>query len=196
MGNEITFWDDFGSSGMTYQMGEQPQRMEIFKILKDYDCQSMLDIGCGTGPLYEILKNNNIPLKYKGVDYSSSFIKTCKREFPEARWEVQDARQLSEKDRSWDCCVLLHALDHVDNYGQVLNECYRVSNKLVIVVLWRPFSDTPTHTNSKNKDYKDSHLTDFNKNDLDAAIVDAGFNIASSYELDSEKYNFIYVLEK
>lgn len=192
-----TFWEDFGSSGLTYQMGEQPQRLEIFKIAEDYGCDSMLDIGCGTGPLYEILKKNNIPLKYKGVDYSSSFIKTCQREFPEARWEVQDARQLNEKDGSWDCCVLLHALDHVDNYDKVLTECYRVARKVCILVLWRPFVDSgKTNTNSKNQDFEDSHLTDFDKVDLESSIIDAGFSIGDSYEMKTERYNFVYVLEK
>lgn len=182
------YWEELGSSGKTYQMGNQPQRVEIFDLLEHHDCASVLDVGCGTGSLYGVLKEFGTECRYKGVDYSSTFIDTCKREFPEVKWEQQDARNLTEQDNSFDAVVFLHCLDHVDFWESALKHAKRIARKIVIVCLWRPFLGTPTKTNP------DGLMTEFNKNELDAVLVDMGFEIIEDYQLDSEKYNYFYVL--
>jgi len=192
-----TFWEEFGESGGLYQMGPQKQRLEILSTLENYGISSILDVGCGTGPIYELIRDKQLPYKYKGVDYSSSFIKTCEKEFPAGNWEVQDARKLKEKDNSWDAVVILHTLDHINEYEKALKEAKRVARDIVIVVLWRPFVESDsTNINSKNQDYEDSHLVDFNKNDLDAAIYNAGLVVVNEREVDNGgKYNYMYVME-
>ncbi len=192
-----TYWNDLGKDGKTYQMGEQFQRMKVFDLLEEHDCLSLLDVGCGTGPMYQIIKERQLPIKYKGVDYSDTFIDTCKNEFPEGNWEVQDARKLKEVDNSFDCVLLLHALDHVDDYVSAINESRRVASKIVILVLWRPFVElgSGNNLNSVNENFEDTHLTDYDKSELDIAIEESGFKIVDEFQLnEGNKFNHFFVL--
>src|SRR3990167_2453876 len=82
-----TYWDTFESS---YQMGYQKHRLYLLDLLLGKDVHGIFDVGCGTGPIYEIIKRRNYPFSYKGTDYSPAMIDVAKQSFPEAFWEVQD----------------------------------------------------------------------------------------------------------
>jgi len=185
------FWDNMVD--VPYQMGPQKHRLYVLDLLKRKDVTSILDVGCGTGPIYEIIKNTweatsdlitELPkynFKYKGVDYSPKFINWAKKEFPEADFEVQNARNLKEKDNSWDCVLLMHALDHIDPYQKVIAEAVRVTKRYVCIILWRSFQieGRGTHINPINrigkeptdKPWDDTFLIDFQKSDLEAEFA-------------------------
>jgi len=161
-----TFWEEFKTP---YQMGEQKHRMFALESMGKNGITSILDVGCGTGPIYEIIKNHKMPFKYKGTDYSESMIKVCKDLFPEGDFEVQDMRDLKEKDNSWECVLLLHSLDHTDDYKSSIKEATRVSSKYVYIALWRGLMDSGSHLNSVNRmgkkedepDFEDTHLQEY-----------------------------------
>lgn len=166
--NPKNFWETFDKA---YQMGEQKHRMFLLNKIISSSNTDILDVGCGTGPLYEIIKNNDLPLEYKGVDYSRSMIEVASKMFPEADFEVQDARRLKERDKSWDSVVLMHSLDHLDDYKSAIKEACRVAKEHVFVVLWRPLREEGTNLNSinrmgKNDDeepWEDTHLQEYSK---------------------------------
>src|SRR3990167_5944784 len=97
--------DDFATP---YQHGAQKHRVYMLNLLQEKGVKSLLDVGCGTGPIYEILRDEaaqaETPLMfdYKGTDYSRTMIETAKGLFPEGNWEVEDMRHLTEADNSWD----------------------------------------------------------------------------------------------
>jgi len=140
-----TYWDTFETP---YQMGPQKHRLYLMGKMKELGIESFLDVGCGTGPLYEL--NKDYGLKYKGTDYSPAMIEIAKESFPEGDWEVQDARKLTEKDNSWDAVVLMHALDHLDDYQAAIFEAARVTSKYVIIILWRSFVAEGVNLNDRN----------------------------------------------
>lgn len=209
-----TYWEseDFDQP---YQMGPQQHRLYILNKLKELGVVKLLDVGCGTGPIYDLICNppsegqwDNIQ-KYKGTDYSWQMIKTAKRMFPYGNFEVQDARNMLEPDKSWDCVLLMHILDHVNDYQAVIKEAVRVSKKYIALILWRGFVDAGTHLNDRNmmgkregeKPWEDTFLqeysrktliTEFNKyNLLDVDIAD-GDEVNSDYS----KYNYVWILKK
>lgn len=55
---------------------------------------SILDVGCGLGHLYGFLKDNNLlrdlKIDYLGVDISPKLIESCRKRYPETRFEVAD----------------------------------------------------------------------------------------------------------
>ena len=118
-------------------------------------------------------------------------------------WEVDDGRTLANQiDKSFDVVVFLHSLDHLDDHEAVLKQAHRVAKKNVVIVLWRPFViNVGHHLNSKsviaNTQFRDSHLKEYNKTELDASITEAGFKILEDREvLDNDKrYSFFYLLE-
>jgi ubiquinone/menaquinone biosynthesis C-methylase UbiE len=208
-----TYWEssDFESP---YQMGAQKHRVYLMDMLKNRGIKTLLDVGCGTGPIYDMIVNNedgkydNIH-KYKGTDYSRTMIETCKAQFPAGDFEVQDARDLMEEDDTWDCVLLLHCLDHLDNYKAAIAEAARVSNKYVIIVLWRGFVGEGTSLNDRNmmgkeegeEPWKDTYLQEYSIKALNEAFEKAGLVVEEIAEgeainSDSSHYNFLYLLRK
>lgn len=203
---ERTFWDSFHSP---YQMGAQKHRVYMLERLIDHGVESVLDVGCGTGPIYELITSMHMPIIYKGTDYSWAMIEQCQKQFPEGNWEVEDARQLTEPDNSWDCVLLLHALDHLDDYQAAIKEAARVAQRYVCIVLWRGFVAEGTRLNNRNmmnkkedeEPWEDTHLQEyskevlekeFKKNNLEILEIAEGEKLNS----DASHYNFMYLLRK
>ena len=215
-----SYWDteDFGKS---YQHGKQKHREYLLDLLKEKGVYSLLDSGCGTGPIYELITKEMIPtaematevqrwrFKYKGTDYSWRMIDTARKSFPEGKFEVQDARKMTEEDGSWDCVLLMHCLDHLNDYKAAIKEAARVSKKYVCIVLWRGFVNEGTHLNDRNMmgkkegeaPFEDTYLQEYSKESLDEAFKEAGLaveEVAEGEKIngDASKYNFLYFLKK
>ena len=220
-----TYWDYLTQDGHTYQMGAQSHRVWLLDLLKEKGVKSLLDIGCGTGPIYQLIRDTNLDgnpvthegeekrwtFKYKGTDYSDGMIDVCKKEFPEADFEVQDARKQLEKDNSWDCVLVMHCLDHLDDYQAAINESARVAKKYVLIVLWRGINyneGAVNNLNNRNRyglednqpDWEDTHLQDFAWEPLKKAFDEAGLKIVlkeDGQEVNKEgRYNTVILLEK
>jgi ubiquinone/menaquinone biosynthesis C-methylase UbiE len=215
------YWDYLASSG-EYQMGPQSHRLFLLDLLQEKKVESFLDVGCGTGPLYQLLRDPNQnkisqeknelqarwKFGYKGTDYSKGMIKTAKKMFPEGDWEVEDARHLKEKDNSWDAVVLMHCLDHLDDYQAAIKEATRVAKKYVLIVLWRGL--TPSDENNLNdkssygrddgKLWIDQHLQDYSETKLKEAFRMNDLVIeleTNGEEINKEgKFNTLFLLKK
>ena len=199
-----TFWEEFTTP---YQMGEQKHRMFTLEYLCKLGVKSILDVGCGTGPMGEIILKHNLPFKYKGTDYSHSMIAVANGLMPELDWEVEDMRKLREKDNSWDCVLLMHSLDHTDDYKSSIKEATRVSNKYVCIILWRALKDEGTNLNSVNRmgkkdneePFEDTHLQEysiqtlqeeFKKNKLEL------IEVINDERVNEGKSNTLFILQK
>jgi ubiquinone/menaquinone biosynthesis C-methylase UbiE len=211
------YWDYLSSNGQTYQMGAQSHRVYLLDLLKERGIHSILDVGAGTAPIYQLIRDTKMegnPEKprwdfaYKGTDYSEGMIDVCKNEFPEAEFEVQDARKLLEKDHSWDCVLLMHCLDHLDDYQSAINEAARVAKKYVLIVLWRGFTNSGQNNLNDRNDFgrddgghwEDTHLQDYSKERLLEAFQKAGLKLefeTSGVEINHEgKNNTLFLLSK
>lgn len=214
----LTYWEheDFSTP---YQMGMMPHREYLLDLLKDKGVRTLLDVGCGTAPLYQLIRDTMIPtddclgtmprwnFKYKGTDYSRTMIETSKREFSHGDFEVQDARKLKEEDNSWDAVVIMHTLDHLDDYQAAIKEAARVAKKYVCIILWRGFEQNElTHLNDRNmygkqegeEPWEDTHLQEFSRKALEDAYKEAGLKIVHEKEIggDYSKYNYLVLLKK
>lgn len=203
-----TYWDNWDS---LYQMGPQKHRVYLLDLLEEKGVGSLLDVGCGTGPIYELVTQdfNKWKFNYKGTDYSQGMIEVCKREFPYGRFEVQDARNLNEKDNSWECVLLMHCLDHLDDYEAAIKEAARVSSKYVMIVLWRSFiKDRRNNLNDRNmmgkeegeEPWEDTHLHEYSRELLEEAFEENGLkveHVAEGEDINEPgKTNFLWLLKK
>ncbi len=207
----VTFWD---SIEKPYQMGGQKHRIYLLDLLKYKGVSQLFDVGCGTAPIFDMIVNSeegrwdNIK-KYKGTDYSEDMIACCTQMFPYGKFEVEDARHLTEADNSWECVLLLHSLDHIKQYDEVIKEAARVSSKYILIVLWRAFAPEGVHVNDRNmiakkegeEPWEDTYLVqysaqalteEFKKNGLKVEEIAEGIDLNS----DQSKYNFLYLLRK
>jgi ubiquinone/menaquinone biosynthesis C-methylase UbiE len=213
------YWDIVD---VPYQMGVQKHRMYLLDLLGRHKVNSILDVGCGTGPIYQIIKEELVPsspngkpkyhrysFNYKGVDYSENFITCAQEMFGSEYFEIQDARELKEADSSYDCVLLMHALDHMKEYDLVIAEAARVSSKYVCIILWRAFSNGEVQVNDRNmmnkeegeKPWEDTYLMQYSKESLLEEFKKNGLVVkeeAYGEVLDSgqSKYNYLFLLEK
>jgi len=186
-------------------MGPQKHRLFLLKKLKERRVKSILDVGCGTGCLWDLI---DWQVVYKGVDYSHAMIKTCKKTFPEVIWQVQDARHLDEEDNSWEAVVLMHCLDHLDNYQAAIKEAARVARKYVFIILWRPLLEKGTNLNSVNtmhkkpgeKPWNDTHLQEYSAKVLLKEFKKNKLKLVRGYSgneiNDKGSYNTMFILKK
>jgi len=202
-----TYWDTFDSP---YQMGPQKHRVYLLDLLKAKDVQSILDVGCGTGPIYELIKisGGKWDFGYKGTDYSPAMIEVCQKQFLEGDFEVEDARKLTEPNSSWDCVLLMHCLDHLDDYKAAIAEAARVAERYVLIVLWRPFVADGVRLNDRNmygkkegeEPWKDTHLQEYSHDVLFEEFTKN--NLSVEQEVEGEvinepgKYNWLVLLKK
>jgi len=127
---------------------------------------SILEIGCSSGYLSEILKKKGIKATYEGTDYSQLFIDFAEEKYPGTKFTINDATNLHYKGKSFDivisgCCIL-----HIINYKKAIAEASRVTKKFII------FHRTPilhfSPTSFFKKTAYDSEMLDiyFNEKEL------------------------------
>lgn len=105
---------------------------------------SILDIGCSSGYLSEVLRKSGIRSRYEGTDYSSSFIDFAREKYPKIKFTVNNATSLKYKQRSFDIVVSGCCLLHIINYEKAISEAARVSKKYVIFHRTPVFNLQPT----------------------------------------------------
>ncbi|MBU4205041.1 class I SAM-dependent methyltransferase, partial [Patescibacteria group bacterium] len=96
----------------------------------------VLDLGCGNGRLFNVLKEKRID--YIGVDNSESLIFEAKRNLPEAKFEVQDLLDLSFPENNFDKIYCIAALHHIPSKElrlKALQEMKRVLKPKGILIL-------------------------------------------------------------
>lgn len=122
---------------------------QLYAIRKYVEAhQSFLDYGCGSATTWEAIKTHlpYLQLKYLGLDIIPKNVKWCKENFPEADFKVNNLiHEIDMPDQSYDVVYSRHVVDHMQSFERAMDEHCRVSKKLVIVVLWVPFSTQPEH---------------------------------------------------
>lgn len=96
-----------------------------------------LEVGCGTGMIYERLVPRLLPNeRYTGVDVSERMLEIGRRKFPAARLLAGDGYGLSFPDRAFDVVLCFEVLGHLPEIGTLLREMVRVARKTVIFTVW------------------------------------------------------------
>lgn len=103
------------------------RRFIITSVLKKYfrspqENSLILDIGCGTGGNYEILKNFG---KVSGVDDSEEALKFA-RESGYSELVRGSGINLPFSDNKFDCVAMLDVLEHIEDDKLALRECHRI----------------------------------------------------------------------
>lgn len=82
------YWDERAAGGATdcerVDQSRRAQRMrfEIFVLNHDLHGCSLLDVGCGTGDLFDHLQRRSVACNYTGIDLSPAMISRARERFP------------------------------------------------------------------------------------------------------------------
>ena len=109
--------------------------------LLDYTASgdNVLDVGCGNGRFYDVLKLKNI--KYAGIDNSEELIKIAKTKFPDANFSVADILKIPFSDNYFDkvyCIAVLHHIPSDQLRIEALKELRRILKPggVLILTVW------------------------------------------------------------
>ena len=94
---------------------------------------SILDAACASGYYSEVIELAKAGATYTGSDYSTAMIAEARRRYPDRRFLVENACEMSFDDRSFDCVMLSGAIEHIPEYGKAISEICRVANRYVIL---------------------------------------------------------------
>ena len=72
----------------------------------------ILEVGCGSGRLYALLKKMGLNACYTGVELSPEVTAANKRRFPAANWICGDGYKLPIAPESQDCVFAYYVLEH------------------------------------------------------------------------------------
>jgi len=104
------------------------------------DNEKVLDLGCGNGRYFEFFKNK--PVEYIGIDNSEELIRLAKERYPEAKFQINDAFNLSFPDNYFDKVYSIAVLHHIPSEElrvEFLKEAKRVLKKdgSLIITVWK-----------------------------------------------------------
>src|SRR5438874_1278671 len=74
----------------------QRVRFEILLCVTHLNGKTVLDVGCGLGDLYKLLKEKDISVNYTGIDIVPDFISKAQEHYPEAIFKCQDIFDIEE----------------------------------------------------------------------------------------------------
>jgi len=102
------------------------------KFLAPIDGSLVVDVGCGTGPLFademSVLNRKN-EIKYLGIDFSTEGIAIAKQKYSHAEFKVSDGARTGLKDASVDMVLSYGAYEHFDEPREAIQELSRILKK-------------------------------------------------------------------
>ena len=106
--------------------------------------QNVLDVGCGSGNLYEVFyRNRYSPNNFTGVDIRKQIIEKNRIKFPKANWHNLDIVNDELPISNWDIIVLLETMEHIgkSNGQKLLDNIKQVMNKNTELLISTPCYD-------------------------------------------------------
>lgn len=108
----------------------------ILEELKDEPFKDLLDVGCGTGPMIELLASELPGRNYTGLDLTPRMIEVANEKgLDGARFVVGDAEAMPFEDASFDAVICANSFHHYPNPQAFFNEVSRVLRPGGLLVL-------------------------------------------------------------
>lgn len=119
----------------------------VLEELQKYPFQELLDVGCGTGPLIELLLKEFPDRNYTGIDLTPRMIEVAQeKKLAHTKFLIGDSEHLPFADNTFDAIICTNSFHHYPNPQAFMKEAARVlqdGGKLVLrdytsnkVILW------------------------------------------------------------
>ena len=164
---------------------------DIAALLQDKSYDSLLDVGCGTGFLIDMLAGQK-PAYYVGLDLSTEMIKMAKQKnIAGADFMEGSADKLPFPDDSFDIVTCSQSFHHYPYPDKAMSEAFRVLKKSGLYIL----SDTgigglgawiDNHIFFKIATSGDCHTTD--RKGIARVMEKAGFTVTDSRQISGMIY--------
>ncbi len=155
------------------------EKLSIISRLIPNEKISVLNIGCGGGDLENVVfkKIKNNELDWTGVDISPKSIKSCKEEFPNAKFLIGDIRKLNTKIK-YDIIVLMEIMEHIkpSETFMALNQVNRIlksGGKLIVSI---PINEGLSEM-IKRGENPNAHVRAYTENIIRTELKTCGFKV-------------------
>lgn len=116
---------DSGHAGL-YEMCKDDYP-PVLEELKKYPFQKLLDVGCGTGPMIELLLKEFPDRSYTGIDLTPRMIEVAQeKNLEHSRFLVGDSENLPFEKDTFDVVICTNSFHHYPNPQAFMNEASRV----------------------------------------------------------------------
>ncbi|MGH7355035.1 MAG: class I SAM-dependent methyltransferase [Candidatus Rokuibacteriota bacterium] len=128
--------DDFLRTG--HEGRDHPSRHAALALLEGMG--SVLDVGCGTGVMYELVRERRPDLDYLGLDVTPQFVRAARERFPDAAERFQEGSlyTLDRLGRTFDAVLARHVLEHLPDYVPAVQHLWGRTRKKLIIVFYLP----------------------------------------------------------
>ena len=76
-------------------------------------CKNILEIGCGSGKIYEHLQKLGFTGRYTGIEMADYVIQKNRVAYPDATWNVGSVYDVGREPDAYDCCFAFFVLEHL-----------------------------------------------------------------------------------
>lgn len=107
-----------------WKKGKRKEFVET--CIKPFPSLRVLDIGCGTGLLYEEISKINPHVYYVGLDLNSSYVDYAALKYPNAQFFCADVSNIAQIiQEKFNVIVILNVLHHLDDVSaeKLLQDC-------------------------------------------------------------------------
>ena len=117
---------DSGHAGI-YEMCKEDYPPILVEELKKYSFQNLLDVGCGTGPMIELLTKEYPDRYYTGLDLTPKMIETANaKKLQNTNFLVGDSENLPFSGGSFDAVICANSFHHYPNPQKFFDGVARV----------------------------------------------------------------------
>jgi SAM-dependent methyltransferase len=107
-----------------YEGREHPSRLRTIELLQGMS--SVLDVGCGTGVMFELLRERRPDIDYLGIDVTAQFVAAARERFPAdaARFQEGSLYELAKLPGVSDAVLCRHILEHLPDFEPAVQRMY------------------------------------------------------------------------
>ena len=121
-----------------YEGRDHPSRVKTIDLIAGMT--SVLDVGCGTGVMFEVVRERRPDIDYRGIDVTAQFVAAARTRFPADahRFTKGSLFELDRLPGTFDAVLCRHILEHLPDWTPAVQRMYGRARRKLVVIFYLP----------------------------------------------------------